>query len=120
MNAPKLIDGDIVIENNEWVWIDGDDELVQSIESTMQTRLDELDLAPGHGMRYDNLLGKEANPEAARSDIIEAVMQEPRVRSVPNVQITDDTTARTRSVFVTIEKEDGTPLPIGEVNFDAG
>lgn len=120
MKAPLLKDGDLVFENNEWAWTEGDPELLQSVEAVMSTRLDELDLAPGHGLRYDNLLGKEANGEAARSDIIEALAQEERIQAVPEITITDDRTARKRTVTLIIQKQDGQQLETGEVTFDAG
>lgn len=120
MKAPLLKDGDIVIENGEWVWIEGDLELIQSVEAVLNTRLDELDLVENHGLRYDNLLGKEANVEAARSDIIEALAQEDRIQAVPEITITDDRTARTRSVVLIIEKEGGDQLDAREVTFDVG
>lgn len=120
MKAPLLKDGDLVIENGEWVWTEGDDELLQSIQAVLNTRLDELDLVENHGLRYDNLLGKEVNKDATRSDIIEALAQEDRIQAVPEMIITDDRSARKRTVALVIQKEDGEQLNAGEVIIDVG
>ncbi|MDE3837943.1 hypothetical protein C0966_00780 [Bacillus methanolicus] len=115
MIAPKLVDGDLVVENGELVMIDGDEELAQSIRSILETRKGEFFLEPEHGLSYENLLGKNTNKEALRDDIIEAVSQEPRVESIPDIQIIDDRKARKRSVKLTIQKETGELVEIGEV-----
>lgn len=119
MIAPKLIDGDLVIENGNLIFVEGDEELAQSVKSALQTRKGEFFLAPEHGMSFDNMVGKVANQDEARDDLIEATSQESRVRSVISVTFTDDKMARKRSVKLTIEKEDGTTLNVGEVPLDA-
>lgn len=119
MIAPKLKDGDLVIENNELILIDGDEELAQSIRSALQTRKGEFFLEPEHGLVFDNLIGKAANQDEARDDIIEATSQEPQVSSVTDIVFTDDRKTRKRAVNLTIEKEDGTQIPVGEVPFNA-
>jgi phage baseplate assembly protein W len=116
MIAPKLVDGDLVVENGELVMIDGDEELAQSIRSILETRKGEFFLEPEHGLSFENLFGKTAYPDELRDDIIEAVSQEPRVESITNVQIFDNRETRKRSVNLTIQKENGEEVEIGEVN----
>jgi phage baseplate assembly protein W len=116
MISPKIVDGDIVIENGDIVMVEGDEELAQSIQSILQTRKGEFFLEPDHGLSFDNILGKQANQYEARDDIVEAVSQEPRVASVADVVFVDDRKARKRSVGLTIQKEDGTEMEVGEVN----
>lgn len=112
MIAPKLLGGDLVIENGEWIFAEEDEELAQSIKATMQTRREEFFLEEEHGMRYENLLGKATDTNELRDDIIEAISQEERVRSVLDVSINDDQRTRKRTVLLTIEKEDGSQLEI--------
>ncbi|UQD52300.1 DUF2634 domain-containing protein [Bacillus methanolicus] len=117
MIAPKLVDGDLVVENGELVMIDGDEELVQSVRSILVTRKGEFFLSPDHGLSYENLLGKNTNIEALRDDIVEAVSQEDRVDSIPDIEILDDRKTRNRSVKITIQKATGEEVDIGVVNF---
>jgi phage baseplate assembly protein W len=117
MISPKIVDGDIVIdENGDIVMVEDDEELAQSVRSILETRKGEFFLEPNHGVSFDNLLGKQANQHEARDDIIEAVSQEARVAAVTEVVITDDRKTRKRSVNVTVQKEDGTQVEVGEVN----
>ncbi|KRI55732.1 DUF2634 domain-containing protein, partial [Acinetobacter baumannii] len=82
MIAPKLKDGDLVIENGNLIMVEGDEELAQSVAATLQTRKGEFFLEPEHGMSFRNMLGKVADQDETRDDIIEAISQESRVQSV--------------------------------------
>ncbi|RAS75251.1 DUF2634 domain-containing protein [Priestia endophytica] len=115
MLAPKLKDGDLVIENNNLIMVEDDEELAQSVKSILQTRKGEFFLDTEHGMSFDNILGKVADQAATRDDIIEAVSQEERIRSVTDVSFSDDAKTRIREVGMTLEKEDGTELELEEV-----
>lgn len=117
--APKLVNGDLVIENNELVMIDGDEELVQSVQAILGTRKGEFFLDSEHGLSHENILGKPASQELARDDIIEALMQEERVASVPSISFEDDKSKRKRNVNLSIEKTDGTQLSIDGGEFDS-
>lgn len=112
MIAPKLENGDIVIRNGEWIFVEGDEELAQSVKATMQMQRGEFFLEEEAGMRYDNLLGKSSNINEVRDDIIEAVSQEERVRFIVELDISDDERARKRTVTLVIEKENGEQLEI--------
>ncbi|OAH53073.1 hypothetical protein AWH48_11995 [Domibacillus aminovorans] len=120
MRAPKLVDGDLVFENNEWIFVEGDEELAQSVEDVLQTRKGEFFLEAEHGISYDHLLGKRADQAEARDDIIEAISQENRIQSVTDVRIIDDKGKRNRSVSLALEKEDGTKIVLREVPVNAG
>lgn len=117
MISPKIVDGDIVIdENGDIVMVEGGEELAQSVRSILETRKGEFFLETDHGLSFDNILGKQLKKMEARDDIIEAVSQEPRVAAVTDVVFTDDRKARKRSVKITIQKEDGSQVEVGEVN----
>ncbi|MFP7414370.1 DUF2634 domain-containing protein [Priestia filamentosa] len=115
MLAPKLKDGDLVIEDNNLIMVEDDEELAQSVKSVLQTRKGEFFLDEEHGMSFDNILGKVADQAATRDDIIEAVSQEERIRSVTDVSFSDNPKTRIREVKMTLEKEDGAELELEEV-----
>lgn len=119
MIAPKLINGDLVIENGDLIFVEEDEELAQSVESVLQTDKGEFFLEEEHGLVRDNLVGKQANQDEARDDIIEAVSQESRVESIADIVFVDDKKTRKRSVRLTIQKVDGSLLDIGEVPLNA-
>ncbi|KIL72515.1 DUF2634 domain-containing protein [Bacillus badius] len=119
MIAPKIENGDIVIKNGEWVFVEGDEELAQSVESVLQTQRGEFFLDEEGGLRHENLFGKHTDENVLRDDIIEAVSQEDRVNAVTDIQIIDDKKARKRSVLLSIEKENkqtirNIQVPLGE------
>jgi len=120
MISPKLQNGDLVIENNDIAMIDNDEELIQSIKMLLSIRKGESSLDPEVGLSYNNVLGKSANQEEARDDIIEALSQDDRVASVTDIMFIDDfKNSRTRKISLTIEKADGSELTINEVELNA-
>lgn len=120
MMAPKIENGDLVIENNDFILIDGDEELAQSIKTVLLTQKEEFFLNPEHGLFRENILGKEANQTAATDDIIEAISQEERIESTEEINFTDDRNLRIRDISLTLQKVDGETLTIEEVELDAG
>ncbi|MGG1483546.1 DUF2634 domain-containing protein [Peribacillus castrilensis] len=119
MIAPKLTNGDLVIENGDLIFVKDDEELAQSVESVLQTEKGEFFLEEDHGLIRDNLVGKQANQDEARDDIIEAISQESRVESITEIVFVDDKKTRKRSVKLSIQKVDGTLLDIREVALNA-
>lgn len=120
MIAPKIENGDIVIKNGEWVFVDGDEELAQSVESVLQTRRGEFFLDKEGGLRHENLFGKHTDENALRDDIIEAVSQDDRVNAITDIHIVDDKKARKRNVLLTIEKENKQTIEINQVMLGEG
>lgn len=119
MIAPKIENGDLVIDNNDFVMLDGDEELSQSVRLLLQTQKEEFFLDEDHGLSRDNIQGKEADQDAAADDIIEAVSQEYRIESVEDIVFEDDRKNRSRTVTLTLQKEDGETLTVEEVELDA-
>lgn len=119
MKSPKLLNRDLVIENNDLVMVDEDEELIQSVRATLMTRKGEFFLDPEYGVSYDNLLGKGTSEEEARDDIIEALSKDERIGSVTNITFVDNSETRTRKISLTIQKQDETELTIDEVELNA-
>ncbi|KHD86379.1 hypothetical protein NG54_03445 [Heyndrickxia ginsengihumi] len=118
MFSPKILDGDIVIENGDVVMVEDDEELAQSLRIVLGTRKGEFALEPDHGLTFDNILGKQANEFEARDDIIEALSQDDRVSAVTGITFADDRTKRRRSISISVQKEDGTEIDVEGVDVD--
>lgn len=111
MFSPKIVDGDLIIDDNgDFVMVEDDEELAQSVTMVLQTRKEEFFLDLDHGLVFDNLVGKEASQDEAYEDILEAVSQEERIASVDAVSFDDDRKQRKRSVSLTLQKENGETL----------
>ncbi|WP_051291496.1 DUF2634 domain-containing protein [Fictibacillus gelatini] len=116
--SPKIVDGDIVIENGDIAMIEGDEELAQSVRMLLQTRKGEFFLEEDHGLVFDHILGKDFNLDEARDDIIEAISQEDRIASVEEIAFNDDLQSRTRTISLTLKKDDGETLSVEGVEID--
>lgn len=120
MKAPLIVDGDLVMQNGEIVMVDSDAELAQSVESILKTRQGEFFMDTEFGLNRDNLLGKQADQDAAHDDVVEAVAQEPRIATVDTITFTDDRTARTRTVSLSMTKaDDGETISIENVDVES-
>ena len=106
-------------KNGDLSIVDGDEELVQSVSLTLQTRKGEFFLESEHGLVLDNLLGKVANATEAKEDIVEAISQETRIAAIESVIIADDRKQRTRSISLRLKKENGETLSVSEVSINA-
>lgn len=74
--------GDLIIENGDFVVIDGRDELVQSIDRILTTNIGEWFLSMGFGLDYQAIQGKGKNKESVKLAIKEAIYQDERVAEV--------------------------------------
>lgn len=119
MISPKLLDGDLVIENNDLAMVNNDEELIQSVRTTLMTRKGEFFLDPEYGVSYENLLGKGTSEEEARDDIIEALSKDERIGSVTDITFNENLSLRTRTISLTIQKQDETELALNEVELNA-
>jgi phage baseplate assembly protein W len=117
MISPKLENGDLVVKDGNLVMISGDEELIQSVQSTLRTRKGEFFLDPEYGLSYNNLLGKAISEEEARDDIIEALSKDERIGAVKDISFLKE--GRTLKVSLTIQKQDETELTIDEVDLNA-
>lgn len=118
MKAP-LIDsnGDLVMKNGEIQMVEGDKELAQSVESILKTRQGEFFMDTEFGLNRDNLLGKQADQDAAHDDIVEAVAQESRIATVEEITFADDRSSRSRTVSLSMTKaDDGKTVELNDVD----
>ncbi|MBL5768235.1 DUF2634 domain-containing protein [Heyndrickxia sporothermodurans] len=120
MKSLKLLNGDLVLTNGEIELVDGDDELKQNLEVILKTRLGEFFLDENIGLDRTNLLTKQFDEELAHYDIVEALMQEDRVKEVSEISFNLDKYKRILTVNLSVTKIDGTTIELEGVSADAG
>lgn len=114
MKSPKIVGGDIVFENGDVVMIDGDDEIAQCVETVLRTNKGEWFLNEEFGLDRSPLLTKQFDETLAADAIAEAVAQEERIKQIENISFQRE--GRKLYVDITLVKNDGQTLSIGEVN----
>lgn len=114
MRAPKIIDGDLVFENGDVVMVDGDEEIIQSVQTTFQTNKGEWFLNTDFGLDRSPLLTKRFDEALAIDAIAEATAQEERIQRIENISFKRE--GRSLTVDATFIKEDGQPLQVEGVN----
>ena len=85
MKALKVLNDDIQLE-----LIEGDGELVQSIERTLSTRLGEWFLNTDFGLNYEVIIQKQFDIEEIKLAVTEAILQESRVIEVLSINVSVD------------------------------
>ena len=90
MKDLKLKDGDLVFEKGDLAFVEGSDELRQSVYIGLQTNRGEWFLNPEIGIRHAAFVGKNPNEEEMRAEIIRGAMQDERIQSVEDIRIERD------------------------------
>jgi len=90
----KLDDGDIVMARGDIVPIEDKNELVQSAKIGTQTNQGEWFLNPLVGLDNAVILQKTPDIEAIRAEITRELLENPRIRSVEEVGISFNRSAR--------------------------
>lgn len=95
----KIENDDIVFNSSmEIETVSDEDEIAQSIERTLTTRLGEFFLDGEMGMDYSELQEKNYNIDRITEDIRNAIFQDERVQSVENISVQVD--SKTRQIGV--------------------
>lgn len=119
MKSFVLKDGDIVIEKGEILMVEGQDELVQSVQIGLGTNKGEWFLNLEEGVDYLLLVDKTASEAEKREEIYNAVMKHERVRSVESIDFNFNRSVRTLSIFIKATSTEGETIT-SEVVFGAG
>ncbi|MCY9517935.1 contractile injection system sheath initiator [Paenibacillus apiarius] len=117
MKAWALKDGDIQVSDGQIAWIDGREELAQSVRIRMGTRLGEYFFAPDMGLDHDQMMGKQVDEDSIREAVMRCLAEEPRIQSVEELEIDWDERARTVSMRLVIMSADGEEV---ELNYADG
>lgn len=107
MRTLLLRNGDLVFERGALEMVEGPKEVVQSCRIILGTRKGEWFLNPDFGLTFDVFLGKSPNQDRMEDELRAALAQEPRIRTVDEITITEDRSARTLSVTFTATGVDG-------------
>lgn len=117
MKAWALKDGDIQVSDGQIAWIDGREELAQSVRIRMGTRLGEYFFAPDTGLDHDQMMGKQVDEDSIREAVMRCLAEEPRIQSVEELEIDWDERARTVSMRLVMMSADGEEV---ELNYADG
>lgn len=98
---------DLVIENGKLKMVDGDLEVCQCVERAITTRFGEFFLKLDHGMDYTEFEKKAPSEEKLKFAVIEAALQEERVRSISKIDVDFDRANRTARIDFTFTLVDG-------------
>lgn len=110
MRSLKIVGGDLVIENGDFVLIDGGEEEAQCIERVLTTNRGEWFLNLLHGLDYTHIFTKPLDEDRARLSIVEAIHQEPRVESVEEIEFQFDRAKRHMTVYVQVKMRGGNTI----------
>ncbi|WP_336761724.1 DUF2634 domain-containing protein [Paenibacillus sp. USHLN196] len=104
MQSIQLIDGDFHFDDvGNIVVIEDTEEVAQCCAITLGTRAGEWFLNPELGIDFDLFLGKDFHEEAARDELIRALLTDVRIESVEDVTFDINRQERTMIVsFVAI------------------
>lgn len=91
MKTFKIVDGDLVFDGQmDLVMVEGEAELIQSIERILTTNINEWFLNLNHGLNYQHIQGKNRDIEGMKLAITEAILQEDRIDMVEDIDIKID------------------------------
>lgn len=91
--------GDLVIQQGDFQFIKGHEEVVQCCRHEIATNVGEWFLNPNMGMNHDLFLGKQTNEELMRSELQQALLREERIESVDTINF--ETDQKGRSLLIT-------------------
>ncbi|NEZ40503.1 DUF2634 domain-containing protein [Paenibacillus alvei] len=107
MRTWALYDGDLQLSDGQIAWIDGREELAQAVRIRLGTRLGEYFFAPDMGLDQERMVGKQADEDTIREAIMRSLMDEPRIQSVEDVEVTLDKHSRTAQVRLVMTSSEG-------------
>lgn len=110
MKSLKIEGGDLVLENGEFVMLEGEEEEAQCIERVLTTNQGEWFLNQLHGLDYAHIFTKPFDEDRARLSIIEAINQDPRVESVEEIDFQFDRQSRHMVVAVRVKMVTGSTI----------
>lgn len=106
MKTFKIVNDDLVIVSGNLQMVEGKDEIVQSVERTITTRLGEFFLDTSHGFDYETVQKKRYSEDEIKDAVREAVLQEDRITTVDTVDVVVDRTSRIVTIRFTATGEE--------------
>ena len=87
MKALKIVNDDLVIENGNFVYVDGIDEIIQSVERNLTTRIEEFFLNTSLGLNQEPITNKGTSDDDIRQALTDAILYDPRVVQIEQLTI---------------------------------
>ncbi|WP_240415034.1 DUF2634 domain-containing protein [Paenibacillus periandrae] len=116
MRTLKLTDGDLVFTNGTMQLVDGNEEIAQAVRIELLTFKKEWFLDSRMGVDYYGvILMKQPNYEAIRAELVQAILREPRIRSVDSLDVDFDRAARNLKVTFKATTRSGQAITQQEV-----
>lgn len=109
-----MIDGDTVVKN-DLILIGGQEEMRQNVENRLSVNEGEWFLNLELGLKYAAIEGKGITDREIEFAIRECCLEDPRIKSVRDFEITRDKRARTCNIAFTIIDGENKPLYMSEV-----
>lgn len=92
-------DNDIDFQNNDIQMVSDVDEIIQNIKVILRTRLGEFFGDAEMGLDYSDILGKNYSEQYAVASIMDALLEDNRVSSVTDVNLT----VQSRQLFCEVD-----------------
>jgi hypothetical protein len=119
MQSPKLVNGDIVFDDNgDLVMVEGAEEVAQCCEIALGTNINEWFLNPDMGIKFSAFQGKDVSEEEMREQIRHGLFQEPRIKTVESIEFARNEKARTLLIQFVVTTNEGERIE-NEVKIDA-
>lgn len=103
--------GDVMLDGNDVVTTSDDDEIIQRIIVTLQTRLGEFEPETETGLEDENIFGKHVKSEYLEQDIRDALTdQVPEVVEINSIEIGNPDENRDLSIKLSLKTINGTQI----------
>ncbi|WP_346235739.1 DUF2634 domain-containing protein [Lysinibacillus telephonicus] len=109
MKTLGLLNGDLNLENGDFVLIEGPEEIAQCIAISFGTNLKEWFLNEEEGLDFTKILEKSTDDEA-RAEVLRVLSKEDRIATIDSLEIVNDYKSRKRTIKYTVTLVDGTTL----------
>ena len=114
-NTFKMINGDIVIENNDLVLVTGQEELRQNIENRLSVNKGEWFLNTDLGLQYSDIQGKGVTDGEIDFAIRECCYQDDRVQETRIRSIERNSKTRNANINIIVIDKDENETGLQEV-----
>lgn len=105
-----IYDNDLAFNSDKnLIMVDSDREKAQSIERALTTHVEEWFVHNGHGLDYNHIFARPFDEERARLEVVSAISQDPRIKSVGTVSFTFDQNRSMRIDFTAVLEDDVNP-----------
>ena len=123
MTTLKLDEGwDVVFDrvktNRQLETVDAGEEICQCVKQVLTTKKGEWFLNSAFGIDLEKLMGKHVDMDAARDEIYDGIMQDPRITEVLEIRLIPDYGRRNMKVTFKAKANDGIVVA-SEVELDA-